>query len=95
MRHGLNDFTTFFANDAKMRGEYYGYDGPAPPWNDERAHRYVFMLYATNVPSLDVSGTLTGGNIERALAGHVLEQATLTGLYSLNPDMESLHAPAG
>ena len=25
-----------------MAGDYYGYDGPCPPWNDEIPHRYVF-----------------------------------------------------
>jgi Raf kinase inhibitor-like YbhB/YbcL family protein len=90
MRHGLNDFTTFFANDPAMRGEYYGYDGPAPPWNDELVHRYVFTLYAINTRPLNLSGPLTGANIRRALAGHVLEEATLTGLYSLNVTDKSL-----
>ena len=33
-RQGLNDLTGWFAEDADMRGNYYGYDGPAPPWND-------------------------------------------------------------
>src|SRR5215467_12202140 len=32
MRHGLNDYTSWFANDADMSGKYYGYDGPCPPW---------------------------------------------------------------
>jgi phosphatidylethanolamine-binding protein (PEBP) family uncharacterized protein len=87
MRDGLNDFRRFFANDSKMRGEYYGYDGPAPPWNDKLAHRYIFTLHATDVSHLEVNGILTGANIARALASHVLKQATLTGLYALNPDI--------
>jgi len=85
MRQGVNDFTTFFSSDAQMRGEYYGYDGPAPPWNDELVHRYVFTLHAVDVRRLEVRGALTGANVEAALLGHVLERAMLTGLYSLNP----------
>ncbi len=53
-RHGLNDYTKWFAGDEKMRGDYYGYDGPCPPWNDLRLHRYVFTLYALDVPHVDV-----------------------------------------
>jgi phosphatidylethanolamine-binding protein (PEBP) family uncharacterized protein len=44
MRHGLNDYTRWFAGDANMRGDYYGYDGPCPPWNDALVHRYIFTL---------------------------------------------------
>ena len=40
-RHGINDYTGWFASDADMAGDYYGYDGPCPPWNDEIPHRYV------------------------------------------------------
>ncbi|HEU4620718.1 MAG TPA: YbhB/YbcL family Raf kinase inhibitor-like protein, partial [Burkholderiaceae bacterium] len=46
LRHGLNDYTNWFAGDPDMGGDYYGYDGPCPPWNDSIAHRYVFTLYA-------------------------------------------------
>ena len=27
-----------------MAGDYYGYDGPFPPWNDSLVHHYVFTL---------------------------------------------------
>jgi len=84
LRHGLNDFTNFLAGDPQMRGQYYGYDGPAPPWNDERAHRYVFTLYAVDTPSLKVRGPLNGAGVMEALDGHVLARASLSGIYSLN-----------
>jgi Raf kinase inhibitor-like YbhB/YbcL family protein len=84
-RHGLNDYTKWFAGDENMRGDYYGYDGPCPPWNDLRLHRYVFTLYALDVPHVDVHGDLTGANARLAIAGHVLAQASLTGTYTLNP----------
>jgi phosphatidylethanolamine-binding protein (PEBP) family uncharacterized protein len=34
LRQGINDYTGWFASDPTMAGEYYGYDGPCPPWND-------------------------------------------------------------
>ena len=85
LRQGINDYTKWFAGDPEMRGEYYGYDGPAPPWNDSLIHHYVFTLYALDVPHLEVQGEPNGVNVLKALAGHVLAKATLTGIYSLNP----------
>jgi len=87
-RHGLNDYTKWFAGDEKMRGAYYGYDGPCPPWNDLRLHRYVFTLYALDVPHVEVHGDLTGANAQMAIAGHVVAQASLTGTYTLNPRVQ-------
>lgn len=71
-----------------MAGDYYGYDGPCPPWNDEIIHRYIFTLYALPTAELSVSGELTGANIFNALnSSEILAKATLTGVYSLNPDV--------
>jgi Raf kinase inhibitor-like YbhB/YbcL family protein len=84
-RHGLNDFTQWFAGDAQMRGAYYGYDGPAPPWNDSLVHHYTFTLYALDVNHVTVSGELTGPAVRAALAGHILAEAAISGTYSLNP----------
>jgi Raf kinase inhibitor-like YbhB/YbcL family protein len=85
LRHGLNDYTGFTAEDEEMRGDYYGYDGPCPPWNDARLHHYVFTVFALDTPTLDILGRPTGAVVRRAVDGHVLAQARLTGLYTLNP----------
>ncbi|WP_027349950.1 YbhB/YbcL family Raf kinase inhibitor-like protein [Halotalea alkalilenta] len=88
LRHGINDYTAWFADDAQMNGEYYGYDGPCPPWNDRLVHRYIFTVYALATPTLAVDGPLTGASVRAALAAApVLGQASLTGLYSLNPSI--------
>lgn len=84
-RQGLNDYTNWFAGDDKMDGHYFGYDGPCPPWNDARIHRYVFTLYALKIPRLDVAGAFTGQEVRAAMAGNILAQASITGRYSLNP----------
>jgi phosphatidylethanolamine-binding protein (PEBP) family uncharacterized protein len=84
MRHGVNDFTSWFAADEAMRGTYYGYDGPCPPWNDSILHHYVFTLYAVDVVRLEVNGP-RGADVRAALTGHVLAQARLMGIYTLNP----------
>lgn len=84
-RQGINDYTAWFAGDNDMRGDYYGYDGPCPPWNDEIVHHYIFTLYALDVAALPLDGKISGQELRAALAGHVLGQASLTGLYTLNP----------
>ena len=53
-RQGLNDYTGWFAGDAQMGGDYSGYDGPYPPFNDLRVHRYFFRLFALDVAALDL-----------------------------------------
>jgi Raf kinase inhibitor-like YbhB/YbcL family protein len=85
IRHGINDYTSWFAGDADMGGDYYGYDGPCPPWNDAIAHRYMFTLYALNVAQLELGGRITGADARAALKKHVLAEATMTGRYALNP----------
>lgn len=83
-RHGLNDYTGWFAGHAEMAGQYFGYDGPFPPWNDSLVHHYVFTLYALSVPRLAVEGVFTGPQVREKLAGRVLGEATLSGTYTLN-----------
>jgi hypothetical protein len=84
-RQGINDYTGWFASDREMAGDYYGYDGPCPPWNDEIPHRYVFTVYALDVASLPVKGSFGGNEVRKAVQGHVLAQAAITGRYTLNP----------
>ena len=86
-RQGINDYTGWFASDPEMAGDYYGYDGPCPPWNDEIPHRYVFTVYALDVARLPVQGAFGGTEVRRAVEKHVLAQAAITGRYTLNPDV--------
>ncbi len=83
-RHGLNDYTGWFASNPQMAGQYFGYDGPFPPFNDSLVHHYVFTLYAVNVPRLPLEGVFTGTQVREKLAGHVLGEATFSGTYTLN-----------
>ncbi len=83
-RQGINDYTGWFAGDETMAGDYFGYDGPCPPWNDELIHRYVFTLYALDVPKLPLQGKFGGVEALQAMVVHILGQASVTGFYSLN-----------
>jgi len=83
-RQGLNDYTGWFAGDAQMRGDYLGYDGPYPPFNDLRMHRYFFRLFALDVPQLQLPARFTAADVQRAMQGHVLGEAAVYGTYTLN-----------
>lgn len=85
-RQGLNDYTGWFAgDDSGMRGEYFGYDGPYPPPNDLRMHRYFFRVFALDVGALDLPGKFTAADVFRAMHGHVLAEAATHGTYALHP----------
>jgi Raf kinase inhibitor-like YbhB/YbcL family protein len=84
---GLNDYTGWFASDPDMSGQYHGYDGPCPPWNDERMHHYVFTLYALDIEKLDLPEHFTHTQFMAAIAPHTLATASLTGRYTLNPSV--------
>lgn len=86
-RQGLNDYTGWFAGDKDMGGNYFGYDGPCPPWNDEILHHYVFTLYALDYARCPVSGAFKGVDVLKAIEGHALAKASLTGIYTLNPKL--------
>lgn len=83
-RQGLNDYTKWFAGDKAMVGDYFGYDGPCPPWNDSIVHRYVFTLYALNIRNCPVTGRFSGPDVLAAIEGRILDSAVLSGKYSLN-----------
>ena len=84
---GVNNYTDWFAGDEQMGGDYAGYDGPCPPWNDERLHHYRFTLYALDVPTLGLSGSFGGPEALAAMEGHVLAESSWTGTYTLNPSL--------
>ncbi|HJV84830.1 MAG TPA: YbhB/YbcL family Raf kinase inhibitor-like protein [Noviherbaspirillum sp.] len=88
-RQGINDYTGWFAGDKDMSGDYFGYDGPCPPWNDSILHHYVFTVYALDVERLPVEGKFTGQQARDAMRSHILGEAKITGIYTLNPKLAS------
>ena len=82
---GINDYTGWFAGDEAMAGDYHGYDGPCPPWNDEIVHRYVFTVYALDMAEVALPARFSGAELRAAIDSHVLAQASITGTYTLNP----------
>ncbi|HKP58413.1 MAG TPA: YbhB/YbcL family Raf kinase inhibitor-like protein [Polyangiales bacterium] len=82
---GMNDYTGWFAGDANMGGVYAGYDGPWPPFNDERVHRYVVTVYALSADKLGLEGKFGYADFKKASQGKVLAQASLTSTYAIYP----------
>ena len=79
---GINDYTKFSPDHKERRG----YDGPCPPWNDERVHNYHFRVLALDLQApLKVSDKITGGDFEKFIQGHIINESEIVGKYSLNP----------
>jgi Raf kinase inhibitor-like YbhB/YbcL family protein len=55
------------------------YNGPCPP--PGKPHRYIFTLYALDIP-LSLPKEANAKIVEDAIRGHILQSATLTGLFS-------------
>jgi Raf kinase inhibitor-like YbhB/YbcL family protein len=87
---GINNYTDWFAGDADMAGDYGGYDGPCPPWNDELVHHYHFTVYALDVPTLGLTDAFGGEDAKAAMAPHTLACASWVGTYTLNPGLRAL-----
>lgn len=54
-----------------------GYTGPCPPTG---THHYKFKVYALDA-KLDLKKGATKAELEKAMEGHILSQAMITGLY--------------
>ena len=80
---GRNDYTSWFEGDPAMAGEYGGYDGPGPPWNDERVHVYHFTVYALDTDRLDLPESFGGRDALHALEPHVMDKAGIWGTYAI------------
>lgn len=81
---GVNSYTDWFAGDPEMAGQYGGYDGPCPPWNDSVVHHYHFRLFALDVATVGLSGPFTGAEVLEAMGGHILGIAEIMGTTTLN-----------
>ncbi len=55
-----------------------GYGGPCPPSD---VHRYFFRLYALDI-KLELGREIEKERLEQAMAGHIIAQTEIIGLYS-------------
>jgi phosphatidylethanolamine-binding protein (PEBP) family uncharacterized protein len=86
MRQGINNYTQWFESDESMSGNYFGYDGPCPPWNDEIIHHYHFTLYALDVEKAPIEGDFYAPETIEAIKGHTLDTCSIVGTYHIYPE---------
>ena len=72
-----------------MAGQYFGYDGPCPPFNDSIVHHYHFTLYALDIDRVPVDGVFRAEDVLAAIEPHILAQDTIIGTYTLNPRLSA------
>lgn len=77
---GINDYASFMKD--KPQQAFIGYDGPCPPWNDQRTHRYRFVVYALDVEKSVYLSLFNGRNALDAIDKHILAKGELVGTYS-------------
>lgn len=65
-------------NEGKNHYNQVKYRGPCPP--PGKTHRYFIKVYALNA-RLDLQSGATKGELEKAMAPHILGQAQLIGTY--------------
>lgn len=82
--YGTNGRNDYGAYKEKITG---GYDGPCPPWNDEKMHHYHFQILALNVDSINLHDDADGTTVKQAIESHIIAAGKLTGTYSLNPTL--------
>jgi Raf kinase inhibitor-like YbhB/YbcL family protein len=70
--------TTEGTQQGKNSYDRVGYNGPNPPPGGP--HHYVFRLYALD-DKLDLDAGVSRAEVERAMQGHILDEALLIGTY--------------
>lgn len=74
----------FSVNDGihQIRNDFgnYNFGGPCPPTGD-KAHRYIFTIYALKTDKLDVAETATAALAGYMINQNVLGKASFTGFY--------------
>jgi Raf kinase inhibitor-like YbhB/YbcL family protein len=90
---GANVYSGFYPKGSPLAGVRGGYDGPCPPNNDLKAHRYVTRVYALDVPTLGLTGTFFGEAALSGMEGHVLASGDATALYGPPQTPKTPQAP--
>ncbi len=63
------------------------YDGPCPPWNDLRVHRYHFTVYALDTARLRFDETPYARDAAALIAKHALAKGEAVGTFTLHPKL--------
>ena len=69
---GANAYSFFYPKDSPMYGPHGGWDGPCPPRNETRNHRYITEVWALDIPSLELTGFFLADAALAKMQGHIL-----------------------
>lgn len=78
---GTNSYAEFMKD--KPAENFKGYDGPCPPFNDERVHNYHFRVYALSTEKLDLPEFFQAAEVLKAIEPFTLAKGEIVGTYSL------------
>jgi Raf kinase inhibitor-like YbhB/YbcL family protein len=78
---GANVYSGYYPKDSPLAGPRGGYDGPCPPKNDLKAHRYLTRVYALDIKTLGLTGVFFGETAKERMAGHVLAVGEVEATY--------------
>lgn len=59
---------------------FIGYDGPQPPKGSGK-HNYDAVIYALNIPNINLSGKVSEAELLRKIEPYILDSAQLTGYF--------------
>jgi Raf kinase inhibitor-like YbhB/YbcL family protein len=82
---GANVYSHFYPDGAPLAGPRGGYDGPCPPMNDPKPHRYVTTVYALDIETLNLGGVFYGEAALEKMKGHILAQGQAEAVYGGQP----------
>lgn len=78
----------------QMAGNYGGYAGARPPWNDERLRHDHFIVYVRDVPGLGLAGDFGGTEAQAAIVEHAFAEGEVVGTYTQNRALVKKSKPA-
>lgn len=86
----VNDYLVFSgaAKSKENIEKHTGYDGPCPPWNDERVHHYHFKVYALDTETIAAPEPFMASQVLKLIKPHILAQGEKVLTYTLNPKLK-------
>ncbi|MDX1949566.1 MAG: YbhB/YbcL family Raf kinase inhibitor-like protein [Rickettsiales bacterium] len=79
-RLAINDYAAFYEPDAN----FIGWDGMCPPWNDEKVHRYIFVVYALKVEDIVVGKQFMAKEVFKKIADNAIGYGYQFGMFTRN-----------
>lgn len=76
---GVNDYAIIGGGEATA---HMRYDGPCPPWNDKKVHRYYVRVYALNTDTIDLKERFTGKDLMAAIQPYIIAQGEAMATYT-------------